>query len=172
MSHEKEDASDTESGMDSEYRVGKIIDFAGKRVRISGFTAKKGDPTRAFMTENLSAEELEADKQREEVILGKIKGQIEANPDALIDTEQARKYWGRIYDESGKSGERMEMQMNELYAQKYQEIARAAREQMMLLERSLNSAKDEAEKQAILSQIVNERDTAIEMEKEAAKRRT
>ena len=152
-------------------KAGDVIDFAGKKVRVRGFTAPKGDPGRAFMVEELKPEELEAYQQRGQIILGKVKHQIEANPNAIVDVEQAKKYWGRLYDEAG-NGDRMEMQINEIYAQRYEEMARYARERMLVLEQQLNSAQSEGEKQALLSEIVAERDFAIEMEQEAKNRRS
>ena len=152
-------------------KAGDVVDFAGKKVRVRGFTAPEGNPGRAFMVEELKPEELKAYQQREQIILGKIKHQIEANPNAIVDVEQAKKYWGRLYDEAG-NGDRMEMEINEIYAQRYEEMAKYARERMLALEQQLNSAKSEGEKQALLSKIVEERDFAIEIEQEAKHRRS
>ena len=152
-------------------KTGDVIDFAGKKVRVRGFTAPEGNPGRAFMVEELKPEELKEYQQREQIILGKIKHQIEANPNAIVDVEQAKKYWGRLYDEAG-NGDRMEMQINEIYAQRYEEMAKYARERMLALEKQLNSAQSEGEKQALLSKIVEERDFAIEIEQEAKHRRS
>jgi hypothetical protein len=117
-----------------------------------------------------SKEAIERARQRDAVISGKIKHQIEANPSTFIDVEQARTYWGRMYDEA-EQGARLEMQLNEIYAQKYEEYAKSARERMVLLERKLGKAKSEREIQTILVKIVEERDFIIEMEKEARCRR-
>ena len=152
-------------------KAGDVIDFAGKKVRVRGFTAPEGNPGRAFMVEELKPEELEAYQQREQIILGKIKHQIEANPNAIVIVEEAKKYWGKLYDEAG-NGDRMEMQINEVYAQRYEEMAKYARERMLVLEQQLNSAQNEGEKQALLSKIVEERDFAIEIEQEAKHRRS
>jgi hypothetical protein len=124
-----------------------------------------------MLSEEESQEAVERAKQREEIISGKIKKQIEANPNAIVDVEQARKYWGRLFDEAGQ-GDKLEMQLNEIYAQKYEEAARLARERMMELEQKLNDAKSEDEKQALLVKIVEERDFAKEMEQEASHRRS
>jgi len=124
-----------------------------------------------MLSKEESQEAIERAKQREEIISGKIKQQIEANPNAIVDVEQARKYWGRMYDEAGQGG-KMEMQLNEIYAQKYESYAKFARERMMALEQKLNEATSEEEKQSILVKIVEERDFAIEMEDEAKHRRS
>lgn len=118
-----------------------------------------------------SPEAVERAKQREEIISGKIKHQIEANPNAIVDVEQARKYWGRMYDEAGQ-GDKLEMQLNEIYAQKYEDYAKFARERMLALEQQLNEATSEEETQSILVKIVEERNFAIEMEEEAKHRRS
>ena len=102
--------------------TGDIIDVAGKKVRIRGFTAPEGDPGRALMIDEISPEEIRAYELKEQTILGKIKDMIKANPNATIDAEQARKYWEGLYDKAG-NGEKMEMQINEMYAQKYEERA-------------------------------------------------
>lgn len=154
-----------------EYKAGDVIDFAGKKVKIKGFTAPEGHPGRAFMVEDLNEEELAKYKQREYIIMGKVKAQIEANPNAIVDVEQAKKYWGRMYDEAGQ-GSKLEMQINEIYAQRYEEMARLARERMMKLEQELNNVQNEAEKQAILAKIVEEREFLQEMEQEAKQRRS
>jgi len=153
-----------------EYRTGDIIDFHGKKVRVKGFTAPEGQPGRAFVVEDLTEDELREHKQREDVIMGKVKGQIEANPNAFVDIEQAKKYWGRIYDETDK-GERMEMQLHEIYAQKYEEMARFSRERIAELEQKLNDVETEAEKQAILAKIAEWRDNIQVTEEEAKQRR-
>ena len=124
-----------------------------------------------MLSEEESQDAIEKAKQREEIITGKIKHQIEANPNATVDVEQARKYWGRMYDKAGQ-GSKLEMQLNEIYAQKYEESARLARERMMELEQKLNEARSEEEKQALLVKIVEERDFATEMEEEAKHRRS
>jgi len=152
------------------YNTGDIIDFDGKKVRVKGFTAPEGQPGRAFMVEDLTEDELRDYKQREEVITGKVKGQIEANPNSLVDIEQAKKYWGRIYDETNK-GDRMEMQLNEIYAQKYEENARFSRDQILKLEQQLDDAGTEAEKQAIFAKIAEWRDNIQLAEEEAKHRR-
>lgn len=154
-----------------EYKVGDVIDFAGKKSRITGFTSS--EPGKGlFMVETLSPEEERANKQRDQIIMGKIKAQIEANPNAtLVDMEQAKKYWGRLYDEAG-SGQRMEAQVNEIYAQKYEEMAKAATERMQDLEKQLNNVRTEAEKQALFAKIAEERDFIIEMKRESMQRRS
>jgi hypothetical protein len=118
-----------------------------------------------------SKEAIERARQRDAVISGKIKHQIEANPSTFIDVEQARTYWGRMYDEA-EQGARLEMQLNEIYAQKYEDYAKFARERMMALEQKLNEATSEEEKQSILAKIIEERDFAIEMGEEAKHRRS
>lgn len=109
-------------------------------------------------------------RQREEIINGRIKHQIEANPNSIVDVEQARSYWGELYDNAG-SGQRLEMQLNEIYAQKYEESAKLAAERMMKLEEELNDAENEDDRQSILARIVEERDFIQEMNNEANQRR-
>ena len=58
------------------------------------------------------------------------------------------------------------------YALKYELSAKLVRDRMLALESQLNFAKNEGEKQAILSKIVEEREFAIEMENEANARRS
>jgi hypothetical protein len=118
----------------------------------------------------LSPEEVEKIRQRSAVIIGRIKHQIESNPDAFIDEEKAWECWGSIYDEAG-NGERMDMQLNEIYAQKYEEMARLATEKMNEYERQLSSAKSDNERRQILERLIEQRDFAIEMKEEAKKRR-
>lgn len=123
-----------------------------------------------LLSKEESQEAIEKAKQREGIISGKIKQQIEANPDAIIDVEQARKYWGQMYDEADQ-GAKLEMQLNEIYAKKYEEYARLSRERMLVLEQKLNEAGSEKETQSLLAQLVEERDFGIEMEREANCRR-
>ncbi len=154
-----------------EYKVGDVIDFAGKKSRIKGFTSS--EPGKGFfMVETLSPEDEQKHKQREQIVMGKIKAQIEANPNAtLVDMEQAKKYWGRLYDEAG-SGQRMEAQVNEIYAQRYEELAKAATERMQDMEKQLNKVQTDMEKQALFAKIAEERDFIIEMTREALQRRS
>jgi len=124
-----------------------------------------------MLSKEESQEAIERAKQRESIISGKIKHQIEANPNAIVDVEQARKYWGQMYDEAGQ-GSKLEMQLNEIYAQKYEDYVKFARERMMALEQQLNKATSEEETQSILAKIIDERNFAIEMEEEAKHRRS
>ena len=64
--------------------TGDIIDVAGKKVRIRGFTAPEGDPGRALMIDEISPEEIRAYELKEQTILGKIKDMIKANPNANL----------------------------------------------------------------------------------------
>ena len=123
-----------------------------------------------ILSQEESLEAIEQARQREQFISGRIKHQIEANPNAVVDVEQARKYWGRMYDEADQ-GERLEGQLNEIYAQKYEEYARLARERMLELEQKLNHTTTEEEQQSLLVKIVEERTLAMEMEAEAKNRR-
>ena len=122
------------------------------------------------ISENESPEEAEGREQREKIIMGKIKAQIEANPNSWVDVEQAKKYWGDIYD-NARDIPKMEMQLNEIYAQKYEEMVKLARERMMALEENLNNAGSEEESKEIIKKIIEEREFAQEMEKEADARR-
>lgn len=124
-----------------------------------------------MISEEEAKEEADRLKQREEIITGKVKAQIEScPPNAWVDAEAARKRWGKIYDSTSQTG-KSEMQLNEIYAQIYEKNARLAREKIIELESELNEAKTEAEKQAILVKIVKDRNFAQEMENEATERR-
>jgi hypothetical protein len=54
-------------------------------------------------------------------------------------------------------GQSADAQLNEIYAKKYEESARLARERMLALETQLNSAATQEQKDSILSQIAEER---------------
>lgn len=149
-------------------KTGDIIDFAGKKMKVQGM-GPEGSGF-AFMARDLTPEEQDAYAQREAIVGGKIKNQIESNPQATVDVEGARRYWRRMYDEAG-NGQRMEMQLNEIYAQKYEVAARLARERMQVLELELNLVTARGEREAVLAKIVEEREFAIEMDAEANARR-
>jgi len=174
MGHENRDENKNEEGVEEAetegVKIGDIIDSGGRNMKVTGYTAPEGNPGRAFVTEKLSDEELEKYQQRENIVAGKIKNQIEANPDAIVDVEQARKYWGRLYDEAG-NGNRMDMQINEIYAQRYEEGVRQMKDRILVEEQRLKFVKNEAEKQAILSNIEQLRKDIASNEKESHDRR-
>ncbi|MBI2054121.1 MAG: hypothetical protein HYT36_02210 [Candidatus Staskawiczbacteria bacterium] len=147
-------------------KIRDIINHGDKKMRVMGYTAPKDNPGRAFMLEELSPDELKKYQQREEIISGKVKNQIESNPNAIVDTDQARKYWGRLYDETG-DGDRMDMQINEIYAKRYEQGAQNNRDKILLAEQKLKFAKNKAEEQALLSQIEQLKDDILFNEKEA-----
>ncbi len=91
-------------------------------------------------------------KQREKIIDGLVQHQIEENPNAIVDKEQAKKYWGRFYDESSQ-GAKMDMQINEVYAKRYEEGFRTMKDEMLILEQKLSLAETEKEKRGILGDI-------------------
>jgi len=124
-----------------------------------------------MFTDDESKEAQGKAKQREEIILGKVKLLIEANPNAYVDVDQARKFWGDLYD-NAHPGSKLEMQVNEIYAQKYEKIALLAMERMKELEQKANSAETEEEVQEFLVKIIDERNFAIEMGEEAQHRRS
>ena len=68
-------------------------------------------------------------------------------------------------------GQKVDADLNEIYAKKYEESSRLGRERMMALESKLNSAQGEGEKQQILAEIAKERDHIEEMNSEAKHRR-
>ncbi len=151
-------------------KIGDVIDSGGEKMRVMGYTAPKGNPGRCFVLEKLTSDEMRKYQQREDIIEGKIKNQIESNPDAIVDAEQARKYWGRLYDQAG-DGDKMDMQINEIYAKRYEQGAESMRNKVLILEQKLQLAKDEAEKQALNSEITQLNNDIASNEREAHYRR-
>ena len=91
-------------------------------------------------------------KQREEIIEGLVQHQVEENPNAIVDHEQAKKYWGRFYDKASQ-GVRMDMHINESYAQKYEEVFEMMKNEMLILEQKLNLTETKKEKREVTEQI-------------------
>ena len=115
-------------------------------------------------------DEEEKAKQRESIITGLVKHQVESNPNAIVDMEQAKKYWGRFYDEANQ-GEKLDMQINESYAQKYEEGIRQKRDGVLILEQKLNLAESKKEKEEIIGEIEKLREDILSNEGEIHARR-
>ena len=109
-------------------------------------------------------------EQREEIIDGLVQHQIEENPNAIVDKEQAKKYWGRFYDEASQ-GARMDMQINESYAQKYEEGLELMKRDLLILEQKLGLAETKEEKREVTREIEKLREDIEEQKGEIHARR-
>jgi len=113
---------------------------------------------------------LTAEAQREKIIEGKIKAQREANPNSVIIVEQARKYWGKLYD-NASPGMRMDSQVEESYATRYEKGLIWMRKEMLNLEAQLNKTQTESERQKLLKSIADLRNNIGEQEMVISERR-
>ncbi|MSU54695.1 MAG: hypothetical protein EXS48_02605 [Candidatus Staskawiczbacteria bacterium] len=122
---------------------------------IGGKFVKRGSESHRKATEQKAEQEKakeDAAKQREEIIDGLVQHQIEENPNAIIDKEQAKKYWGRFYDQANQ-GAKNEMQIHELYAQKYEQGVEGYKNEILVLEQKLILAESKKEKEEITEKI-------------------
>lgn len=109
--------------------------------------------------------------EREDLINEKVKQYIEAHPNAPENViENIRKNVGNALD-FGEQAQNVDKQINENYRKLYEEGIRNAKEKIELLEARMKLAEDDAERQALQSQIVELRNVVIDNEKEVKARR-
>ncbi len=140
---------------------------------IGGKFVRKGSESHIKATEQKVEQEKakeDAAKQREEIINGLIQHQIEENPNAIVDKEQAKKYWGRFYDQANQ-GAKNEMQIHELYAQKYEQGIDLMKNDLAILEQKLTLAESKEEKRELKRKIEEAKEGIEEQKQEIHARR-
>ncbi len=152
----------------SEEEVAKAKAQMDEMEYIGGKFVRKGSESHKKAKEQKMEEQIA--EQREEIIDGLVRHQIEENPNAIVDKEQAKKYWGRFYDESS-NGARMDMQINESYAQKYEEGLELMKRDMLILEQKLGLAESKEEKREVTREIEKLREDIVEQQNEIHARR-
>lgn len=109
-------------------------------------------------------------RQREEIIAGLVKHQIETEKDSIIDQERAKEYWENFYD-NATQGQKMDMQVNEIYAQRYEKGLAKKKDDLAILEEKLRLADTKSEEKNIQGQIEQLKEYIAENEKDVIERR-